>query len=120
MLDESRLSGRMLRPDERAVLIRLLDMAGCAAHPQLQHCRVEDMADGGMGSIRFVSPFAGARLLGRCAMEAQYVDADGVPVSIALNLDDRGNLYELDFWKADFSPLLSYPSPAELAPAVRV
>jgi hypothetical protein len=32
-----------------------------------------------------------------------------VPVSVALNLDEQGELYELDIWKMDFSPLQRIP-----------
>jgi len=39
---------------------------------------------------------------------------DGVPVSIVLNTDSTGSLYEVDFWKVDFSPLLRYPRPSDL------
>ncbi|CAN7268778.1 hypothetical protein LJR289_001171 [Pseudoduganella sp. LjRoot289] len=120
MLDESRLSGRALRPDEQKVLVRLLDMAGCSAQTQLLNRRVVDMNDGGMGSVRFISPSGGAHGFGQCVAEARYADADGVPVFIALNLDDLGDLYELDFWKADFSPLRTYPSPDQLAPVESV
>lgn len=48
--------------------------------------------------------------LGSCLVEAQYVDIDGVPVSIVLNADTTGQLYELDICKADFSPLHAYPA----------
>jgi hypothetical protein len=37
-----------------------------------------------------------------------------VLVSIAVNSDDRGELYEVDFWKVDFSPLRRYPNATDL------
>jgi hypothetical protein len=77
--------------------------------------QVADLADGGMGSIRFVADHA--RTLGRCAAEAKYLDGDGTVVSIVLNLDAAGDLFELDIWKVDFTPLLKYPTPADLLPA---
>jgi uncharacterized lipoprotein NlpE involved in copper resistance len=43
-------------------------------------------------------------------VEAEYVDCDGVPVSIVLNADQNGRLYELDMWKVDFAPLQEYPA----------
>lgn len=66
-----------------------------------------------MGSIEFVGPGTGA-MPGRTVAMAEYVDADGVVVSIALKLDTAGNLWEVDFWKVDFSPLVAYPTPAQL------
>jgi hypothetical protein len=64
---------------------------------------VEEMNDGGMGSLLFVG--APDRRFGRCIGEAEFDDADGVRVSVALNLDQRDELFELDLWKVDFSPL---------------
>jgi hypothetical protein len=73
---------------------------------------VEDMEDGGTGSIRFVK--SGRRTFGAAIAQAEYTDGDGVLVSIAVNSYDQGELYEVDFWKVDFSPLLRYPKPTEL------
>jgi hypothetical protein len=67
------------------------------------------MQDGGMGGIRFVRP--DIRRFGRELTEAQYLDSDGVLVIISINADDQGDLFELDFWKVDFSPLKQYPKP---------
>lgn len=67
-----------------------------------------------MGSVRFLSVNPTRRGLGEVLAEAEYVDEDGVPVLIAINADKSGNLYELDFWKVDFSPLRRYPMASEL------
>jgi hypothetical protein len=61
-----------------------------------------------MGSLEFAG---GRRPLGRLLVEAEYLDGDGVLVSIALNTDQSGRLYELDMWKADFAPLQEFPTP---------
>ena len=74
---------------------------------------VEDMQDGGKGSIRFVSGDEG-RHVGDTIAEAEFTDDDGVLVSIVLNTNASGGLYEVDFWKVDFSPLRRYPSPADV------
>jgi hypothetical protein len=71
------------------------------------------MGDGGMGSIRFFSSEIGRRM-GVAVAEAEYTDDDGVLVSIVLNTDFNGRLFEVDFWKVDFSPLRRYPSPSDL------
>lgn len=65
------------------------------------------MDDGGMGSLEFAGDEH--RSLGSCVVEAEYLDRDGFPVSIALNSDTNGLLYELDMWKVDFTPLQEYP-----------
>lgn len=91
------------------------------AHPQsneiiasLPDLQVEDMSDGGMGSLRFVQADDRHRRLGKKLVEVEFNDADDVLVSAVINLDDLGRLFELDIWKVDFSPLKRYPSPEEL------
>jgi hypothetical protein len=80
----------------------------------LSACEVEDMQDGEMGSIRFTDESGADRRLGEAIAEADYIDDDGVLVSIVLNTDTTDQLYEVDFWKVDFSPLRRYPSPSDL------
>jgi len=65
------------------------------------------MLDGGMGSIEFFSLKKGK--LGGALAEAQYVDVDNILVIITIYKDYFDNLYEVDFWKVDFSPLIKYP-----------
>jgi len=65
-----------------------------------------------MGSIRFVK--SELRAFGAATAEAEYIGDDGVLVSIAVNSDNWGELYEIDFWKVDFSPLRRYPNPTDL------
>ncbi len=109
-------TGRHLRTDERDLIAAMLQ--GKPSHAELVRTlnarTVEDMQDGGMGSIRFTDDGAAGRHLGDAIAEAEYIDADGVLVSIALNTDTSGRLYEVDFWKVDFSPLIQYPSPSDL------
>lgn len=103
-------NGRALRPEEVALLSRILgsERANC-----LSDATVVDMNDGGMGSVRF-APFGDARRYGSTLADAQFTDADGIPVSVTVNVDQHGQLLELDLWKVDFSPLLRYPGPAEV------
>jgi hypothetical protein len=75
---------------------------------------VEDMKDGGMGSVRFKDSDNRERRLGKKIAEAEFRDQDGIPVSAVLNLDDKGQLFELDMWKVDFSALKRYPRPEDL------
>jgi hypothetical protein len=73
---------------------------------------VEEMNDGGMGSLRFVG--VQGRHLGKCVGSAEFIDADGILASVALNVDQNGELFELDIWKVDFSPLHRIAPLAEL------
>ncbi len=105
---------RALRSEERDLLRTLLSGAYSGLASDLEDARVYDMPDGQMGSIRFLKPDSDLRCFGRVAVEADYLDRDGVLVSLALNLDQKGDLFELDSWKVDFTPLLSYPRSHEL------
>ena len=113
MSEESRLQDskfRFLRDEEKALLWALLETKTCESlRNELSTALVEDMGDGEMGSIKFKAKDEDFRTLGKKCAEAEYIDADGVEVSIVVNLDSEGNLYEIDFWKVDFSPLLRYP-----------
>ena len=104
-------SKRLLRPEEKALLRAMA--SSCFPESKLeatlQGSEVEDLLDGGMGSIRVVNETGDQRRLGKVISEAEYLDSDGVLVTISINLDQNDNLFEVDFWKVDFSPLCQYP-----------
>ena len=52
--------------------------------------------------------------MGRELVAANYVDEDGILVSVSLNLDQQGEPFEIDMWKVDFSPLRRFPRPEDL------
>jgi hypothetical protein len=104
---------RELRKEEIQVIAKLVEVGDSRFDPEfLNSARVVDMKDGGMGSIRFAS-HSGSKYEKTLA-EAEYTDSDDVLVSISLNADQHGNLFELDFWKVNFSPLDRYPTSADL------
>lgn len=51
----------------------------------------------------------------RSLAEGRYLDRDGTLLSIVINTDTNGKLFEPDFWKVDFSPLKRYPRPSDLS-----
>ena len=77
---------------------------------------VEDLDDGGMRSLRFRTSDGRKARFGKKIAEAEFTDEDGTLVSAVVNLDQSGELFELDFWKVDFSPLKRYPRPEDLRP----
>lgn len=120
MSEESRLnshpSARLLLPAERELLEGMLEASGTkftVGFP-LPSALVEDMNDGGMGSIRFLPSADQGSRTAQVIAQAEYFDEDGVPVSIAINADQNGELFEVDFWKVDFSPLKRYPRASDL------
>lgn len=105
---------RPLRSEEkellRALLLNREDFR--LLKDQIEDGLVLDMADGGMGSLRFISDRQ--QTLGQLLAEAEFSDEDGIPVSIVVNADLHGRLFELDIWKSDFSELKEYPVPGKL------
>ncbi|TXI13131.1 MAG: hypothetical protein E6Q66_10545 [Pedobacter sp.] len=73
---------------------------------------VQPMEDGAMGSLVLIpkDQIGKHRSFGKQVSEFQFVDEDGVDVILSLNIDDQGNLFELDVWKTDFSKLIKWPS----------
>jgi len=69
------------------------------------------MDDGEMGSL-YLFPQGNViegRVLGEQVSDFQFTDLDGIEVIASLNLDNAGNLFELDIWKTDFGKLLKLP-----------
>ena len=104
---------RDLTEQERAVLVALLQGKPETVRfiETLDDMVVEEMKDGGMGS-RLLLPKGlegGNRSFGHQLVLGEFADRDGVPVSVAVNVDSEGRLYELDVWKADFTRLVAWP-----------
>ena len=106
-------TARRLREQERAVIVAMLQ-----GHPEatqlldsLEGALVEEMSDGGMGSLKLIPKGlrGGARSFGAQIALGEFRDSDGVEVSVALNVDREGRLFELDFWKVSFAPLRCWP-----------
>ncbi len=78
--------------------------------------KVRFLDDGNMGSLElFVNDnFEEDRIFGKQIAECYFVDSDGVKVIVSLNIDTNGNLFELDIWKTDFSPLIEIPTDISL------
>ncbi|MET2985320.1 DUF6984 family protein [Aureibaculum conchae] len=74
--------------------------------------KARTMYDGEMGSISF--DLDGKAEFGKVLIEAEYSDTDGANVLITLTEDENGNLFELDYWKTDFTKLVEYPSPEKI------
>jgi hypothetical protein len=78
----------------------------------LETLKVQQMDDGGMGSLRLLSTTTSVakRAFGRQVSELIFEDVDGVKVIASLYLDVSGAPMELDLWKTDFSPLICIPA----------
>ncbi len=105
-------STRHLTKKESTIICALIDAGEkkwAYLKQSLAHTLVTVMSDGDMGSLRFETMESQERHLKTVISEAEFTDNDGVLVSITLNLDQNGQLFELDVWKVDFKPLISFP-----------
>jgi hypothetical protein len=93
---------RQIKPLELELIQKLTN--GKFAIPS----HVIELNDGKMGSVSFDLDKNKTR--NRKIVEAEYRDSDGILVSIELTADKEDNLFELDLWKVDFSPLITYPT----------
>lgn len=97
---ERRLLERFVTGPFRATILEALD-----------RYLVVPMCDDGMGSVKIVGPET--REFGETIGECSCRDSDGTPVSIAINVDQDGHLFEIDIWKVDFTPLIAFPKVEE-------
>ncbi|HTF82464.1 MAG TPA: hypothetical protein VL947_12095 [Cytophagales bacterium] len=102
---------RRIRPEEQLLILHLLQHLGLDKSEYPFGEEVDPYEGDVMGSISLGGdPKAYAGDL----VQARYTDTDGVPVVITLTQDLEGRLLDLDFWKEDFSKLLTYPKPETL------
>lgn len=78
----------------------------------IKDIKVIEINDDGMGSLYIVHRYKekAQRKMGKCIAERQFADEDDVPILVSLNVDEAGDLFELDVWRADFNPVIRYPS----------
>jgi hypothetical protein len=101
---------RPIRKDEKDLIAYLLTRMPSKKSDHRIPEDVFDLADGGMGSIQFNSDDK----FGQDLVQVKYKDTDGQIVLITLVEGQSGQLFELDIWKVDFSPLNSFPKPDQL------
>jgi hypothetical protein len=76
----------------------------------LEKLYVSELEDGGMGSLRFLSNINNEnRTMKSELIECFFNDLDGVKVSATINIDNYGELFELDIWKVNFNKLIRLP-----------
>jgi hypothetical protein len=98
--------------EELQILSQLINKAGIRVSSNWkQDLLVRPLTDGNMGSLRLITgtePIE-KQSFGSQSADLEFLDADNVTVIATLNLDKKGELFELDIWKTDYSPLISYP-----------
>jgi hypothetical protein len=104
---------RPLTKGEETLLSFLISQSTIKITPEWKgQLLVSAMDDGGMGSLLLFPQGKQTRhrQFGQTVAEYQFKDADGTEVLAALNVDQNGELFELDIWKTNFDPLLQFPT----------
>ena len=99
---------RSLKKEELPLVRFMIQKAGIDV--DVQNLKVESMDDGGMGSLHFFTETKEPKF-GESVAEYEFKDEDGIPVFVTLMIDQNGNIFELDMFKGDFSPLIKWPNP---------
>ena len=104
---------RSLKKEEHDLIVYLLNDKPNTDHiiEKLPTLMVEEMNDGGMGSLSFLSHSGEEKKFGGQIAQVTLLDFDEIPVSIAIYIDEEDQIFELDVFKADYSPLKQFPLP---------
>ena len=103
---------RKLSQEEEALVKLLIKNASATIQINWKsNLLAKPMDDGKMGSLLLLPNGIdnSGRKFGSCVSEYQFTDKDGIEVIVSLNLDEKGDLFELDIWKTNFSPLIKIP-----------
>ena len=103
---------RLIKPEEKEIIKYLLAHLPDKGHSYIIPFQVTQLDDGGMGSIQLSENSKHHNDL----IQMEYVDIDGQKVFVTLTENEYGELFDLDIWKVDFSPLKQYPTPEKLKP----
>ena len=82
---------------------------GAGIIASLEGLFVEEMDDGGMGSLQVILEGEDHRRSGDVLADMDSHDVDGMYLLISVIVDTDDNFYELDIFKGDFSPLIKIP-----------
>jgi hypothetical protein len=103
---------REIRQEEKVLIAYLLEQLPDNSNQYNIPLFIKELEDGGMGSIQLTDEGRHHKDL----IQMQYVDADGQKVIITLTENQAGQLFDLDIWKVDFSPLKQFPTIEKLQP----
>lgn len=100
---------RKIRENERVLIEFMLAKIGPTTQDYLISEDVFEYEGGKMGSISLgidnnPDDYDGDLI------QVEYTDTDGIIVVITLTKNNKNQLLDLDFWKEDFSKLITYPT----------
>src|SRR5436190_3582536 len=105
--------GRFLRQDEKDLVRQLVETTrrGNEVLASLDSIKAYDLSDGDMRSVKTMPQDDRETRRAVPIASANYVDSDNVAISVQINCDETGRLFEIDIWKTDFSTIIRYPKP---------
>ena len=106
------MTTRQIKTEETDIIRHLLSIAKDSRANLPLPKMIEVLDDGKMGSIKLSTEKDTKYAKDISAIE--YTDSDNVLVVITLTEDNKGELFELDFWKTDFAELITYPVPEKV------
>jgi hypothetical protein len=101
---------RKIRENERALIEFMLEKIGFTIQDYPIAEDVFEYEGGKMGSISLGIDNSPDDYDGDL-IQVEYADTDGITVIITLTKNNKNQLLDLDFWKEDFSKLITYPTP---------
>ena len=100
---------RLLTALEKEIILKIFEVNQIYCKYNLNDLCVEEMNDGGMGSVEFVSnDLSKTRRYGSVLGEVKLIDADGMEAFAAIIFDQYGNIFQLDIFKGDSSPAIDF------------
>lgn len=102
---------RKINKNELKIVAKIASEAGFKIPSNLSDIEVLELNDEGMGSIAFIrddKPYEERRFGGEIG-KLDYKDSDEVDIHMHLYKDKEGFLFELDVWKVNYEPRISYP-----------
>ena len=100
---------RLIKEEEKRLLLFLFEQVGVSEKQYPLTGLVDEYEGGTMGSISF--SLDGEATYAGDLIQVDYTDTDGTEIVITLTHDTENQLLDLDFWKVDFSALITYPQP---------
>lgn len=111
------MSIRKLTPKEEKLIELLVNQSALRLPSNwITTLQVKPMNDGGMGSLSLYPREVKEenRMFGSNPCNAEFFDRDGISVLAGLFLDQNGDLFELDMFKGDGSPLIEIPDVSQI------
>ena len=99
---------RKIRENERALIEFMLEKIGFTTQEYPISEDVFEYEGGKMGSIS-LGIDNNPNDYESDLIQVEYTDTDGIVVVITLTKNNKNQLLDLDFWKEDFSKLITYP-----------